>query len=84
MCNSKFIALCREAIARWYKEKKNITISEHQVGVVWISKTLQNNKGLFATFGIDDQYYFEMTRNGDKCETYMDVYDKQENIVLPY
>jgi hypothetical protein len=84
MCNGKFIALAKELIANYYKEKLGETsVTPDQIGVVWISKVLQNNKGIFACFGTKDQFMFEVTRNGDKCETYIDVYDKMENIVIP-
>ena len=83
MCNGKFIAMAKELIADYYRDKLNINVSPDKIGVVWISKVLQNNKGIFACFGTDDQFMFEVTRNGDKCETYIDVYDKKENIVLP-
>lgn len=84
MCNSKFIAMAKEVIANYYTETLGEnSVTPEKIGVVWVSKALQNNKGLFACFGTDDQLYFEVTRNGDKCETYLDVYDKKENIVIP-
>lgn len=51
--------------------------------VVWFSKTLQNWKALVATNQIksDEKYgnYAEVTHNGDKKETYVDVYVKVSN-----
>lgn len=51
---------------------------EFQVYVVWFSKTLQNWKALVSTT-LPDQKYYELTYNGDKKETYVDVYLKVDN-----
>lgn len=48
------------------------------VYVVWFSKTLQNWKALLSTTLSDGKYY-EVTHNGDKQETYVDVYVKVDN-----
>ena len=52
------------------------------VYVVWFAKTLQNWKALVAT-DLEDSRYYEVTYNGDKKETYLDVYAKIENIPIP-
>ena len=57
-------------------------ISKDQVYIVWFSKTLQNWKALVST-SIPDGQYYEVTYNGDKKETYLDVYKKWENRVIP-
>jgi hypothetical protein len=65
--------------------RKNIEGGEKltmdNVFVVWSCKTLQNYKALIAT-SANDMLFFELTYNGDKKETYIDVYDKKENIVV--
>lgn len=45
---------------------------------VWMSKTLQNAKGLFAS-SRSDGLYCEVTYNGDKDEFYVDIYRKLSN-----
>lgn len=45
--------------------------------VVWFSKTLQNWKALVS--GVHIEEYIEVTYNGDKQETYIDVYNKIYN-----
>lgn len=57
-------------------DKKKITMDD--VFVVWFSKTLQNWKCLVSTT-VPDGMYYEITHNGDKDETYVDVYKKLEN-----
>lgn len=57
----------------------DITVDD--VYVVWFCKTLQNWKALLST-DIINGVYFEVTHNGDKNETYVDVYDKRENYVV--
>lgn len=59
----------------------NKTISEDNVYIVWFSKTLQNWKALVSTT-VSDGLYYEITHNGDKNETYVDVYKKWENFVV--
>ena len=54
--------------------------------VVWFSKTLQNWKALVSTNAISSNEkcgdYAEVTHNGDKEETYVDVYAKVSNRVI--
>lgn len=57
-------------------DEKRLTMDD--VFVVWFSKTLQNWKYLVSTT-VSDGMYYEVTHNGDKDETYIDVYKKLEN-----
>lgn len=50
--------------------------------LVWFSKTLQNWKALVTT-NIPDGFFFEISHNGDKKETYLDAYVKWQNVVIP-
>ena len=52
-----------------------------KIYTVWLTKVLQNNKGLFST-PIEDGRYYEVTFNGDKHEFYIDAYIKEKNIKL--
>ena len=58
------------------------TITEDDVFIVWFCKTLQNWKVLVSTT-VSDGMYYEVTHNGDKGETYLDVYKKWENVCIP-
>lgn len=53
-------------------------LREDEVFIVWFSKTLQNWKALLSTDRFDGRYY-ELTYNGDRLETYIDVYKKISN-----
>ena len=53
-------------------------ITEDDVFIVWMCKTLQNSKALASTTLFDGMYY-ELTFNGDKKELYFDAYKKWEN-----
>lgn len=56
-------------------------IGLEDVYVVWFCKTLQNWKALLST-NVSDGMYYEITHNGDKNETYVDVYKKWENYAV--
>lgn len=56
-------------------------IGLEDVYVVWFCKTLQNWKTLLST-NVSDGMYYEITHNGDKNETYVDVYKKWENYAV--
>lgn len=55
--------------------------SPDEVYVVWSCKTLQNKKALLSA-SFKNAPYFEITYNGDKDETYVDVYKKEKNYVV--
>ena len=57
-------------------------ITTDDVFIVWFCKTLQNWKALVSTT-VPDGMYYEVTHNGDKDETYLDVYKKWENVCIP-
>lgn len=77
MGNVEFETLSRKAVADWYSQNRE-EITTDDVYVVWVCKTLQNNKALLATTKLDNMY-FEVTYNGDKGEMYLDAYNKVEN-----
>lgn len=60
-------------------DNKNIDVDD--VYIVWFCKTLQNWKALVST-NVSDGMYYEITHNGDKNETYVDVYKKWENYTV--
>ena len=82
MDNKKFIDLCKEEVMKYANEHLDKTdkkeITKDDVFVVWLCKTLQNNKALLSTTLFDGMYY-EITFNGDKKEMYFDAYKKWEN-----
>lgn len=61
-------------------EIEEITLKE--VHIVWFSKTLKNWKALVTT-DIPDDVYYEVTHNGNKDETYLDIYKKINNVIIP-
>lgn len=71
----KAMSLCQKVM-----KDAGLLIDNEEVFVVWFSKTLQNWKALVATK--NTHLYFEVTHNGDKQETYVDMYDKISNTVF--
>ena len=80
MDNKEFVELCKEKVVDYANTHMNLNsinkpahISTDDVYVVWLNRTLQNNKALLSTT-ISDGMYYEVTYNGDKNELYFDAY----------
>lgn len=78
---SEPIIKARMLVVDYQHSEKKVTMEN--VFCVWFCKTLQNWKALVSTSVADGKYY-EITYNGDKAETYVDVYKKQENLCIKY
>lgn len=81
MDSYEFQKKCKEFLIGYYKKNFKLYLNLEDIYVVWSCKTLQNNKILVSTV-ISDGRYFEFTRNGDKQETYFDMYIKEENRII--
>lgn len=73
----------KKLAAQEFSRLAGFTINPEDCYVVWFSKTLQNWKALVSTNQIKSDEkcgdYAEVTHNGDKAETYVDVYTKVSN-----
>lgn len=76
----------KRLVVEYFNDKVDKTdqviLTADDVYIVWFSKTLQNWKALVST-NISDGMYYEVTYNGDKKETYLDVYKKWDNKCIP-
>lgn len=85
MSNDIFLELCKNIVTDYFNKHADTTdnkqITKEDVFVVWMCKTLQNNKALVSTT-VSDGMYYEITYNGDKKETYVDTYKKWENFTV--
>lgn len=81
MGNAEFVKRATKAVIDYFNEKHSLELTEDDVYVVWLCKTLQNNKALLSTT-IADGMYYEVTYNGNKNEMYLDAYKKWENVCL--
>lgn len=86
MPNKEFEELCISAVKNYVNSKLDKTdakssIIEKDIYIVWLCKSLQNNKALLSTT-LPDGMYYELTYNGDKKELYLDAYKKFENICI--
>lgn len=85
MSEQKFSELCKRIVKDYANEhldkSDKAEITEDDVYIVWMCKTLQNNKALLSTTLFDGMYY-EITYNGDKKEVYVDAYKKFQNYCL--
>lgn len=76
-----FVSLCKKEVVDYVRFRFGKNISEEDVYVVWLCKTLQNSKALLSTT-IADGMYYEATYNGDKGELYLDAYTKVDNCTI--
>lgn len=85
MTNKQFIELAINSVVDYFNDHKEKTdqfvMTQDDVYIVWLCKTLQNHKALLSTKVVDGMYY-EFTYNGDKDEAYLDAYKKWENKVI--
>ena len=86
MSSNEFGERCKAAVVDYFNNRADktdrVSIVADNVYVVWLCKTLQNNKALLST-DVPDGMYYEVTYNGDKHEMYVDAYKKWENFVIP-
>ena len=68
-------------IIAYYKNERDMKLSEDDVYIVWKCKVLQNWKYMLST-NVADTRYFEVTYNGDKDEFYLDAYVKERNLCI--
>ena len=83
--NDFMIEKAKQVVVDYFNKHVDAThtlITKEDTFVVWFCKTLQNWKALVSTT-IPDGIYYEVTHNGDKGETYLDVYKKWENVCIP-
>lgn len=85
MDNKEFVELCKEKVVDYNNNGINVTntkssvaITTDSVYVVWLNRTLQNNKALLSTT-VEDGMYYEVTYNGDKNVVYFDAYYHEYN-----
>lgn len=79
MGSNEFIDKAKEMIVKYSNNVNDEQIDVDDVYVVWLSKTLQNNKAMLSTT-VKDSRYYEVTGNGSKEEIYLDAYKKEKNI----
>lgn len=85
MNEKEFVALVKKTVADYANQNLDKTdgkkITEDDVFIVWMCKTLQNNKAMASTTLFDGMYY-ELTFNGNKQELYVDAYKKWQNFTV--
>ena len=85
MNEKEFMALVKKTVADYVNQNLDKTdgkqITEDDVFIVWMCKTLQNNKAMASTTLFDGMYY-ELTWSGDKQELYVDAYKKRQNFTV--
>lgn len=82
MNSYEYEVICKNALIKILKEKYDEDFTIKDLHIVWFSKALQNYKYVIIDLR-DNQRYYECTYNGDKNEMYIDIYQKEHNILIP-
>ena len=85
MNEKDFVTLCKKTVADYANahldKSDGKQITEDDVFIVWMCKTLQNSKALASTTLFDGMYY-ELTFNGNVGQLYVDAYKKWDNFTV--
>lgn len=84
MTDEQMLNMAKRVVHNYFNNHRDVTdppLEMSDIFIVWFCKTLQNWKALVST-NVRDGIYYEVTHNGDKRETYLDVYKKWENMVV--
>lgn len=73
--------ICKNALIEQLKKLYNEDFKIEDLHLVWFSKILQNYKCVIVDLRANQRYY-EITFNGNKNEIYIDIYQKEHNIVV--
>lgn len=81
--NDQYIRKALKIVAAHYNQflPEGAEIKAEEFYIVWFAKTLQNWKALVSTDAVKGLYY-EVTYDGNKQQSYVDAYFKQENQVF--
>lgn len=88
MTDKMFEVLATTSIAKWWNNQDELvnkfgSIKAEEVYTTWKCKAIENFKGLFGVPRDGDGLYFEFTYHDKKKQCYLDIYKKQEQVVVP-
>jgi len=81
MTSYEYQVKAKNELIKILKEKYDETLTIEELHLVWFSKVLQNFKCIIIDLN-DNQRMYECTYNGDKKEMYLDIYNKEHNILI--
>jgi hypothetical protein len=83
--NDEMMDTAKQIVVDYFNDHRDVTdefiLTKDNVFIVWFCKTLQNWKALVST-EVSDGMYYEITHDGDRKQTYVDVYKKWENYTV--
>lgn len=81
MTSYDYEVICKNALIQKLKELYNEDLTIKDLHLVWFSKALQNYKCIIIDLRPNKRMY-ECTYNGNKDELYLDIYNKEHNILI--
>ena len=77
-----FEMLAKKALVKQIKERYQEDFIVDDISVVWMAHLLGDKKAIFVDNGKNQRLY-EVTYNKARNEMYLDMYEKQVNMVVP-
>ena len=81
MNSYKYEVICKNALIKELKRLYDQDFTIEELHLVWFAKALQNYKCVIVDLE-DNQRYYELTFNGTRNQIYLDIYEKQYNVVI--
>ncbi len=83
MNSYEFEKICKNALIKIIKKDYAEELTIEDIHLVWFAKILQNYKCTMCDKNVkENKRYYECTYNGDKKQIYIDVYNKDLNVVV--
>lgn len=87
MTEDEFRKLAKTSVVNFWNSKGNLVrdyglIEPNDVFVTWQCKAIENFKALLGVSRDGDDLYFEFTLHYNKNRCYLDVYHKEEQIIV--
>ena len=81
MNSYNYEVICKNILIKELKDKYEEDLTIQDLHLVWFGKILRNYKCVIIDLKPNQRYY-ELTFNGEKEEIYLDIYQKEQNIII--
>ena len=88
MSESMFRQLAINSVMKYWNSNEDLVsaygrVTNTDIYVTWQCKAIENFKALLGVNRDDDGMYFEFTLHGTKKQCYLDIYHKNDQVIVP-